>query len=61
MISLKQLEADAIKVLRSFEPNEGYYLGYSGGKDATAESVMRWWLEDEIDETWVSMFEEEML
>ena len=32
-----------------------------GGKDATAESVMRWWLEDEIDETWVSMFEEEML
>lgn len=34
MNELKEKEAQAIKVLRTFEPEEGYVLAYSGGKDS---------------------------
>lgn len=27
--------ADAIRRLQAFQPEEGYYLAYSGGKDST--------------------------
>lgn len=36
MSELKEKEAQAIKVLRTFEPEEGYVLAYSGGRIATA-------------------------
>ena len=39
----------AIERLRAFEPEEGYYLAYSGGKIAnrnfeSAEEYWQWWL-----------------
>lgn len=35
--------ADSIRRLQAFEPKEGYYLAYSGGKDSTVikELVIR--------------------
>lgn len=40
MGDLKQLEAEAIKVLKSYEPEDGYYLGYSGGKDSDVIKIL---------------------
>lgn len=37
MNELKEKEAQAIKVLRTFEPEEGYVLAYSGGKKMKEE------------------------
>ena len=39
----------SIERIKAFEPKEGYFLAYSGGKDDSkgfwkdAESVMKWW------------------
>lgn len=40
MNSLKEKEAQAIKVLRTFEPEEGYILAYSGGKDSDCIKIL---------------------
>ena len=34
MQELKEKERRAIEVLKAFEPEDGYYLCYSGGKDS---------------------------
>lgn len=49
MSGLDKVET-AIKRLQTFEPPEGYYLAFSGGKDATwktPEDAMKWWIEQE--------------
>lgn len=40
MSELKNKEAQAIKVLRTFEPEEGYILAYSGGKDSDCIKIL---------------------
>lgn len=40
MNELKEKEAQAIKVLRTFEPEEGYVLAYSGGKDSDCIKIL---------------------
>lgn len=35
---------DAIDLLKHFEPPEGFYLAFSGGKDSQAVYHMRKWL-----------------
>lgn len=40
MSELKEKEAQAIKVLRTFEPEEGYVLAYSGGKDSDCIKIL---------------------
>lgn len=40
MRNLKQLESEAIKVLKSYEPEDGYFLGYSGGKDSDVIKIL---------------------
>jgi len=37
---LQQLERRAIEVLRAFEPDDGYYLCYSGGKDSDVIRIL---------------------
>lgn len=40
MSELREKEAQAIKVLRTFEPEEGYVLAYSGGKDSDCIKIL---------------------
>lgn len=40
MSELQNKEAQAIKVLRTFEPEEGYVLAYSGGKDSDCIKIL---------------------
>lgn len=40
MNELKKKEAAAIEALRTFEPEEGYYLCYSGGKDSDVIRIL---------------------
>lgn len=35
LFSLEEAEAEAIEMLRRYEPEEGYHLAFSGGKDST--------------------------
>lgn len=62
-------EAKSIERLKAFEPPEGYYLAFSGGKDSerklkerptawqTAEEVMQWWLESDVLPGQYNLFE----
>lgn len=38
--SLKKKEQMAIQALKSFEPSDGYYLCYSGGKDSDVIRIL---------------------
>lgn len=39
-MNLHEKELKAIEVLKTFEPEEGYYLCYSGGKDSDAIRIL---------------------
>ena len=63
MSELEKKVQKSLERLRLFQPEEGYYLAFSGGKDsvvckalmdmsgckydATAEDVYKWWMEFE--------------
>ena len=40
MQELKEKERRAIEVLKAFEPEDGYYLCYSGGKDSDCIRIL---------------------
>lgn len=40
MSDLKELEKVAIERLKAFQPEDGYYLAYSGGKDSDAIKIL---------------------
>ena len=39
-VSLAELEKKAIERLKAFEPQDGYYLAYSGGKDSDCIKIL---------------------